>query len=317
MRYLVTGANGFIGRALCDALRRRGCQVSALLRRPAEGPWDRQIICDLAGERISADWLADIDGVFHLAGIAHVLDEPGDDPDGYQRVNVDGTRHLLRAVEAAGVGRVVFFSSVKAAADPPDECVDETWDAPPTDAYGRSKRAAERLLLARAGPSLHVCVLRPTLVYGAGVKGNLRRMIDAVAEGRFPPLPDLRNRRSMVGLDDLVEAAWLGMTRDAANGRIYIVEDGIDYATRDLYLAICQALGRTPPTWTLPLPLLTVAAHLGDLLSFVVRRRMPFSSPALERIRGSACYRSHRLRQELGWAPHSNFYDLLPDMLDK
>ncbi|NCC40397.1 MAG: NAD-dependent epimerase/dehydratase family protein [Gammaproteobacteria bacterium] len=316
MRYLVSGANGFIGRALCGLLMERGCRVRALVRRETPGPWHEQICCDLARDSIPSEICRDIDGVFHLAGIAHVRAHASDDDPLYQRVNVDGARLLLDAAESAGVRRFVFFSSVKAAADPGEHCVDEGWDAPPTDAYGRSKLSAERLVLRRAERGMHVSVLRPTLVYGQGVKGNLRRMIDAVAAGRFPPLPDTHNRRSMVSLSDLAEAAWLAMTLDAAKGRVYIVSDGVDYSTHAIHLAIRTALGRPAPSWSFPLWLLTAGARLGDLLEHSTRRPMSFSSAALARLCGSACYRSDRLRAELGWSPRATFNDVVGEMLE-
>ncbi len=207
MLYLVSGASGFIGRALCLLLMERGCRVRALLRHECAGPWHEQVLCDLSNDRVPKESCEGVDGIFHLAGIAHVRAQSREEEIMYERVNVGGVRLLLDAAAAAGVTRFVYFSSVKAAADPGEHCVDETWDLPPTDAYGRSKLSAEQLVLMRVGSGMHVSILRPTLVYGHGVKGNLRRMIDAVAAGRFPLLPDTSNRRSMVALSDLAEAA--------------------------------------------------------------------------------------------------------------
>jgi nucleoside-diphosphate-sugar epimerase len=315
MLYLVSGASGFIGHALCLLLMERGCRVRALLRHECAGPWHEQVLCDLSNDRVPKESCEGVDGIFHLAGIAHVRAQSREEEIMYERVNVGGARLLLDAAAAAGVTRFVYFSSVKAAADPGEHCVDETWDLPPTDAYGRSKLSAEQLVLMRVGSGMHVSILRPTLVYGHGVKGNLRRMIDAVAAGRFPLLPDTSNRRSMVALSDLAEAAWLAMTQDAANGRVYIVSDGVDYSTRDIDSTIRTALGKSRPSWAIPLWLLSAGAHLGDLLERTTGRPMPFSSPALDRLCGSACYRSDRLRQELGWQPQTDFYEVIGEML--
>lgn len=315
MRYLVSGANGFIGRALCAQLIARGCRVRALLRTPCEGPWDEQVCCDLGRDPIPSQACRDIEGIFHLAGIAHSRLHPRSEASLYERVNVTGVGALLDVAEEAGVKRFVLFSSVKAAADPGEKCVDETWIEPPTDVYGQSKREAEQLALARTARGMHVSILRPTLVYGVGVKGNLRRMIEAIDAGRFPPLPDTHNRRSMVSVPDLVEAAWLAMTKDAANGRVFIVSDGLDYSTRALDLAIRRAMGRGQPSWSIPLWLLNAAARAGDLIERASGRSLPFSSAALSRLCGSACYRSDRLREALGWEPRTDFFTMLPDML--
>jgi nucleoside-diphosphate-sugar epimerase len=139
-------------------------------------------------------------------------------------------------------------------------------------------------------------------------------MIDAVASRRFPPLPELNNRRSMVSVSDLAAAAWLAMTLDAANRRIYIVADGMDYATRSLYVAICKALDRPVPSWTLPVWLLKSGALAGAFLTGASGRSVQFGA-ALERLCGSACYRADRLRNELGWVPTETFFDLVDEMV--
>lgn len=314
-QYLVSGANGFVGRALCGMLASRGCRVRALLHHDYAGPWHEQMVCDLGTDPVPVEACRGVDGIFHLAGIAHLPDRTDNKDVSYQCVNVEGTRSLLEAAKAAGAPRLVYFSSVKAAADPGRDCVDETWDRPPGDAYGRSKRDAERLVLEAWRDGLHASVLRSTLVYGVGVKGNLQRMLEAVASGRFPPLPELHNRRSMVSVDDLAEAAWLAMTTAAANGRTYIVADGVDYSTRALYLAICAALDRRPPSWCLPLWMLIAGARVGDLLARASGRPMPLSSGALERLCGSACYRADRLHRELGWEPQENFFGVVRQMV--
>jgi nucleoside-diphosphate-sugar epimerase len=314
--YLVTGAGGFVGSALCRFLQGRGCGVRALLRRPAEGPWDERVVCDLSAEGLPAGVTDGVDGVFHLAGIAHLADISGVPEALYRRVNVQATGRLLEAAAASGTGRLVYFSSVKAAADPGRRCVDESWDEPPEDAYGRSKLEAERLVLAAGGPAgMHVCNLRPTLVYGPGVKGNLARMIEAVERGVFPPLPEFGNRRSMIGLDDLIEAAWLAMQDPRASDRTYILCDGVDYSTRALYLAIREALGRPAPRWALPRPILRAGALAGDVLGRALNRPVPLDSRALERLSGWACYSAGRIRAELGWAPRQTFFDALPQIV--
>ncbi|ESQ14583.1 MAG: NAD-dependent epimerase/dehydratase family protein [Thiohalocapsa sp. PB-PSB1] len=316
-RYLVTGAQGFVGSALCKDLKTRGHQVRALIRRPGNGAWDEQCVLELGKEKVPHSVLDGIDGVFHLAGVAHVQDIAGVPDAVYQRVNVDATKALLDAAASSGVKRFLYFSSVKAAADPPHErCVDERWDPLPTDAYGRSKRAAEQLVLAAGRDTdLLVCILRPCLVYGAGVKGNLARMIHAVERGRFPPLPEFHNRRSMVGLHDLVQAAWLAMNSSKANGQTYIVADAEPYSTRALFVDISCALNKPLPGWSIPRPLLHVGAIAGDLLTRLSRRPMPLNSALLKRLRGSACYRSDRIRDELGWTSKDRFRDLLPEII--
>jgi nucleoside-diphosphate-sugar epimerase len=314
--YLVTGAGGFIGTALCRRLQARGHRVRALLRRPAEGPWEEVVCADLADAELPAGLMEGIDRVFHLAAIVHAQDAAGIPDEVYQQVNVGGTRALLDAAVAADVRGFVHFSSVKAVADPGERCVDETWDAWPDDAYGRSKREAEEAVLhAGRDHGIHVCNLRPCLVYGPGVKGNLARMIDAIERGRFPPLPDFGNRRSLVGLEALIDAAWLAMEMPAAAGHTFIVADAEPYSTRQIADAIRRGLGMPAPRLLLPSWSLAAGAALGDLVQRVTGLRMPLNGAVLRRIAGSACYRSDLLQRTLGWESRSRFERSLPGIL--
>lgn len=217
---------------------------------PGEGPWTKIFCCEIGKDPLPDGLMEGVDGVFHLANVAHT-DLTGSDVECYWQVNVMGAKALLQAVADAGVSRFVYFSSVKAAADPGEGCVDERWDQMPDDDYGRSKREAEQLVLAEGKRSgMHVCNLRPSLVYGEEVKGNLSRMLQVVSQGRFPPLPEFGNRRSMVALDDLISAAWLVMENAKANGQTYIVADGMGYSPRELYEAMCNELGLAIPRWS-------------------------------------------------------------------
>ena len=314
-RYLVTGASGFIGRRLSEYLSSQGHEVWALLRQPGEGTWTKTFCCEIGKDPLPDSLLEGVDGVFHLANVAHT-DLTGSDVERYWQVNVMGTKALLQAAVDAGVSRFVYFSSVKAAADPGEECVDERWDHMPDDAYGRSKREAEQLVLAEGKRSgMHVCNLRPSLVYGVGVKGNLSRMLQAVSQGRFPPLPEFGNRRSMVALDDLISTTWLVMENAKANGQTYIVADGMGYSPRELYEAMCKELGLAIPRWEIPLHLLRFCASAGDALEWLVKLKMPLNSQVLMRLTGSAYYRAERIQKDLGWQPKHTFFDVLPQMI--
>jgi len=314
---LVTGASGFVGRPLCETLKSRGYRIRASLRRSSQsGPWHESFLCDLTDEILPESLTKGVDVIFHLAGLAHALaPEPGIERR-YVEVNVEGTRRLLRRARRDGVRAFIYFSSIKSVADPGEECVDESWDYPPDDPYGLSKREAERLVLeAGRDHGLHVCCVRPALVYGPEVKGNLRRMIRAVSANRFPPLPEMNNRRSLVHVRDLAEAAILAAERPEAGGKVYIVTDGHTYSTRRLFEEISQALGKRIPGWTVSGGLLKGLARIGDGVGRVLGRRMFFDTEAFTRITGSACYRSDRIVQELGFEPKHNLVDSMPEMV--
>jgi len=316
-KVLVTGANGFIGRCLCAALQQQGVHVLALLRTPSQGPWQSSVIVDLTMAMPSVTDLQGVDVIFHLAGKAHAVAECEQDATEYERINSQGTERLLQVAAAAGVQRFVFFSSVKAIADQGSAtALDETTPCAPDSPYGVSKLKAESLVL-HGGYVAEPVVLRPCMVYGESDKGNLPRMARMIAKGLMPPLPDFANQRSMVHVDDIVQAALLAAALPQAVNQIYIVSDGQYYSTRYIYESLCQALGRVPPRWHVPLWLLRTMARTGDLLGSWLQRRMPFDSSALQRLSESACYSSTKIQQELGFTPRRQLGEFLQQWLGK
>jgi nucleoside-diphosphate-sugar epimerase len=251
-----------------------------------------------------------------LAGYAHASDQ--ETPEAarlHHQTTVVGTQALLDASAAAGVRHFVFLSSVKAMGEGGDHCLDEDALPHPTTFYGRAKRNAE-LAVLEAGEKhgMQVVVLRLPLVYGAGVKGNLRRMIEAVDRGRFPPIPEVGNKRSMVDVRDVVQALLLAAENVKANGQVYIVTDGYMYSTRQIYEWINAALGRPAPHWSVPLGLLRTAAKLGDVAGRL-GLPAPINSDALEKLLGSACYSSGKIQRDLGFRAAHYLRDVVPEMV--
>jgi UDP-glucose 4-epimerase len=310
---LVTGANGFIGRRLCTALIARGLKVRAFGRRQVEGSWDAFVRTDLT-QGMPTDALNGADIVFHLAGKAHALAETRQDEEAYFRINTEGTRKVLEAAASAGVRRLVMFSSVKAMCEGSIECLDESASCHPESPYGASKLAAEKLVL-EGGYVPEPVVLRLSMVYGNSDKGNLPRMIRAIVKGRFPPLPEVDNRRSMVHVEDVVQAAMLAAEKPEAIGQTYIVTDGTPYSTRQIYEWICEALGKPVPGWSIPMPVLHALARIGDGIGRLCGRRFTFDSDALDKLIGSACYTSARLERELGFMPARHLRESLPEIV--
>lgn len=311
---LVTGASGFIGRVLCERLKAEGHQVHAVMRRPADGPWDAATLIDLGRGTLPLGLLSGVDTLFHLAGRAHALgDGPGSD-EAYRLANLQSTLDLLAAARAEGVRAFVYFSSVKALGEAGDREVSECPETLPTSPYGRTKRLAELAVLEEHSVP-HPVVLRPSLVYGPDPKGYLGQMIRATRSGWFPPLPELGNRRSMIHVEDVVEAALLCAVDPRARGRAYNLTDGSDYSTRQVYEYILEALGRPMPHWTLPTPLLRWAAYTGDTLGRIMRRRLPFDSDTLEKLLGSARYDGGSIRRELGFEPRHGLRESMGSLL--
>ncbi|MBU2572087.1 MAG: NAD-dependent epimerase/dehydratase family protein [Gammaproteobacteria bacterium] len=313
---LVTGANGFIGRYLCRILKDRGYEVLRLNRNEETSASSASdvISLDLTADRWNGNPCEDIDTVFHLAGKAHALAEVAQDIDEYRRVNADATRKLLEAAGQSGVKRFIYFSSVKAVGDGDRQPMDESVNSPADTPYGQSKYAAEQLVL-QGGYVPHPVIIRPSMVYGNTEKGNLPRMIEAIRKGVFPPIPEVHNKRSMVHVEDVVQAAILAADKPEAAGQIYIVTDGHAYSTREIYDWIREALGKPQSSLTMPLALLRAMAKVGDGIGKVRGRRFMFDSDALEKLVGSAWYSSAKIERELGFKPVHDLKSSLPEIV--
>ncbi|MDH3310120.1 MAG: NAD-dependent epimerase/dehydratase family protein [Gammaproteobacteria bacterium] len=320
---LITGATGFIGRNLIKRLLEQGAAVYALVRSVARARkiWHEEEVRLLEGDLTRTPAWCDnvaIDTVFHLAGMAH--DHSGSESASetlHRSITVEGTKNLLKLVGGIAAKRIVFASSVKAMGeDTGSDCLDESSPNRPGSAYGRAKLEAEGLVLS-AGKryGMHVCNLRLSMVIGPDSKGNLPRMIKAIDKGRFPPLPDIKNRRSLVHVEDVVEALLLAAEKSEASGETLIVSDGNTYSTREIYTSICQALGKRIPGWSIPVGALTALAKLGDVIGRLRGKRFILNSDTLVKLTGSACYRSDKIVHLLGFQPSRNLQNSLPEII--
>ena len=318
MQCLVTGASGFIGERLCRELKDKGAFVRAMDMVRRNGPWDEFMDAELGRGSVPATAFSGIDVVFHLAGKVHALSEVKADDAEYFRINTEGTREVLVAAQAAGVRRFVLFSTVKAMSgkDAPSQSVPlgELTGVDPDTPYGQSKLAAEKLTL-NGGFVPEPVVLRLCMVYGAGAKGNMQKMLQAISKNRFPPVPELGNRRSMVHVTDVIQAAILAAERKEAVGQIFIVSDGKAYSTRQMYEYICSSLGRTPALLTVPRWVLKGLAVTGDKLGRLRNRRFVFDSDALEKLTGCAWFSSQKIESTLGFKPTYDLEKAMPEMV--
>lgn len=315
---LVSGGTGFIGQHLVSALLEQGATVTVLSRCPPSDSRKKYktVVGDLTRPATLEGICHGVDIVFHLGGYAHAVDQLDKKSDEINRqVTVEGTRAFIDQSIKAGVSRFLFFSSVKAMGEGDVACLDETTESQPVTAYGKTKREAEKLVLEADRYGLLATVLRLPMVYGPGCKGNLPRMIHAIARGRFPPLPDTGNRRSMVDVRDVVQAALLAATNPVAVGKIYVVTDDQAYSTRQIYEWICAALQCPMPRRVIPLSVLRLVAHIGDMVGRVSGRRFVLDTDTLDKLIGSAWYRSEKITRELNYQPVYTLKSSLPEMV--
>ena len=265
MKVLVTGANGFVGRALVEHLSRdhryivraairRSDYVPPALVEPTAG--------DLSADRDWTESLRGIDVVVHLAARVHVLRDRSADPlDEYRRVNVAGTVNLARGAAAAGVRRFIYLSSLKVNGE--SGRFTEQDRPRPADPYAQSKHEAEVALHQAAKErGLEVVIIRAPLVYGPGVQANFRMLIRAIARGVPLPLGAIRNSRSLVGVDNLADFIVTCLAHPGAANQTFLVADGEDLSTPELVRRLARAMGQPARLFPVPDALLRLGALL-------------------------------------------------------
>lgn len=296
MKVLVTGANGFVGGAVCRRLLAEGWQVFGSVRRQVTLPAgvDARPIAGIGPDTSWRDALAGIDAVVHLAARVHVMQESATDPLAeFRRTNTAGTLHLAQQAAAMGIPRFVFMSSVKVNGETTPSHPFRADDPPaPLDPYGQSKWEAEQGLqgLAPKGP-MRTTILRPPLVYGPGVGGNMRTLLNAVARGWPLPVGAIDNRRSLIYVDNLADAVATVLREPAEACETFLLRDGEDISTAELVRRLARLLDRNPRLLPVPPSLLRLAGSL-------IGKR-----PAIDRLTGSLTVDDSTIRSRFGWTP--------------
>lgn len=246
---LVTGASGFVGKALCEDLLCKAFKVRAAMRisNDSLNNFEQSVVGSIDN---ATDWsaaLSDIDTVIHLAARVHVMNDTSVDPYAeFRKINVDGTLNLARQAASAGVKRFIFISSVKVNGEHTEAGQPFTEDisANPQDAYGLSKLEAEQGLMVIARQTgMEVVIIRPPLIYGSGVKANFASMMRAVKRGIPLPLGVINNKRSFVYVGNLVSLIVKCIDHPAAANQVFLVSDGHDLSTTELLQECAMALG--------------------------------------------------------------------------
>lgn len=303
---LVTGATGAIGPSVVDALGRE-FSVRTLSRRLAPPGLFGSGVTAMVGDVTDADAVAravrGAEVVVHLASLLHLVNPPPHMRREYERVNVTGTAVVAEAARSEGVSRLVIVSTIAVYGKGQVATIDEDSAPAPDTIYGETKLAAERIALeARRhdGAPLST-VLRSAAVYGPRIKGNYRRLVQALARRRFVPIGRGENRRTLVYETDLASAVALSAVHPAAAGRIYNVSDGDVHRLRTIIDAISTALGRRAPRWHLPVSPIRASLALASALDR--GRRLPLGLSTLDKYLEECAVRASRIQDELGFRP--------------
>jgi len=298
-KVLVTGASGFVGRALSFALLEQGHTVRAVVRSADSiSPSEGLDVVELQSLDANTDWLTAVNGqqiVIHAAARAYSMtDKAADSLREYRLVNVEGTLNLARQAVGAGVRRFIFISSIKVNGEQTtggNRYRAEDLPAP-EDAYGISKYEAEQgLMQISDNTGLEVVIIRPPLVYGPGVKGNFSSIMRVVKKGFPLPLGAINNKRSLVGIDNLVDLIITCIDHPAAVNQVFLAGDGEDLSTTELLRGVAKAAGISPCLIPVPTSILIFLALIFDKKAMA------------QRLLGSLQVDVTKAHGLLGWTP--------------
>ncbi|MEJ2653574.1 MAG: NAD-dependent epimerase/dehydratase family protein [Gammaproteobacteria bacterium] len=294
---LLTGATGFVGRHVGAYLQAAGFQVRAAVRAAAALPsaWEQVEIGEIGPETVWDAALDKVDAVVHLASHSP---RPGasaaETAAAYRRINVAGSECLARAALEAGARRLVYLSTIKVNGETTPLDVPFTAETPPRpqDVYGETKRQAEeRLRAIGAEGGLETVILRSPIVYGPGVRANFLALLRLVERGLPVPLSRVRNRRSMIYVDNLADIILRCLDAPQASGQTYLVSDDMDVSTPELMDRIAAQFGRKLRSWPVPVTVLRGIGHLTG------------KRAVIDRLTGSLVVDVRKLREQLGWTP--------------
>lgn len=300
MKILVTGANGFVGASLCRRLLAQNITVHAAIRLPTaalpDSPLVEPFVVGSIDERtVWTHALQGVDAVIHLAARVHMMQDNAADPmKEFIKINTDATVNLARQAAASGVKRFVYLSSIKVNGEAAEETSPfrEVDKPSPQDPYAISKLRAEEALAAISRETgMEVVIVRPPLVYGPGVKANFYKLLQLADKSMPLPLSKIRNKRSLIFVENLSDALFLCATHSAAGGQTYLVSDGQDVSTAELFKGIAQALNCSAHMLPVPIWLMRFAGGITG------------KSAAIDRLTQSLVIDSTKIRNELNWTP--------------
>ena len=308
---LVVGGTGFIGSHLVKFLQNAGIRVRVFARRSFE-----DYPATLSAGIEPSDWFTGDDcdseslesacvgaaAVFYTSGISRLSYRNVSE---LERVNIGGAKALAKACADACIPRLIYCSSALAA-------------EPNSSSYARSKRHAEKILLQASSLQLagvHISVLRPTNVYGHGMRGNIATMIKLISRRRLPPLPKLNNRMTLISVSDVCRAALLAATNSHVSGQIFTLVDGEDYTPTLIESAIYKGLQRKNPRWKCPRMLFFVGCLGAEILNLFGVWRNDLGLRTYRNLVKDNPKRTPASIKQLGFAPSQTLYSFLPEII--
>ena len=322
MKILITGASGFIGQSLCKYLSKLGRSVRGTIRSNNPSLFDNDFeVLSVGDINIETDWmnaLVDIDCVIHCAGRVHIMDERKNSYETYKSINVEGTMRLAEQAIKAGVKKFIYLSSIKVNGEKTNNSNSlknypgyknkfSYDDKPnPRDAYAISKFEAEKILWKiSSGTDLKLTILRLPLVYGYDAKGNLSKLVKLI-KTRIPlPFKALKNKRSMIGIDNLIDLILKCIDNSESEGKTFLASDGEDMSTPDLIKHISLSLGYNARLFSAPLVLL-------NFLAFVLCKKKE-----IDRLTGSLRVDIKYTHEMLNWYPPLSVSEGIKKMIQK
>ena len=292
MKILITGANGFIGTHLCSELSNRNISFRATARNANENAYADFMGCDLETTESLNQLMDGCDIVIHLAGRAHTTSDNSQEK--YRVANELVTQRLANAAKQNGITRFVYLSSIKVNGESsnPGLPIRQSDTPHPLDDYGRSKLAAELALQAICHDnSMEYVIIRPTLVYGQGVKANFSALITAVKRGLPLPIATVKNERSMIGINNLIDLIITSSTNPKAANQTFLASDGTDTSTPELVRLIAKSLNRQSRIFPFPIPILRLLAAVFG------------KSSAIDKLTGSLSVDISHTTSTLNWHP--------------
>ncbi len=298
MKVLITGATGFVGQAITKKLEKDAAYVVVVAVRSHLQNFSAAVSRVVAGDLTAkTDWSTALQGVevvVHCAARVHVMEDKASDPiTEYRKINVDGTMKLINDAHRAGCKRFIFLSSIKVNGEKTTDQAYSADEVPhPEDAYGISKYEAENKLLEFSkNNDIEVVIIRPPLVYGPGVKANFQKMMKWLNKGIPLPFGLIKNKRSMVALDNLVDLIVVCLKHPKARNEVFLVSDDKALSTKDLLVLLGSALGKSVFLIPIPMTLLKL------LFSLIGKRSM------IDRLNDSLVVDIQKTKNFLNWKP--------------